>query len=578
MIAARVKPKLNIYIVAVILAVVFIAIAFFLIGCGNKSDASGDNNSVSVVVHDVDVEYDGEWHTVSVENLSYGDEILFSTLSEGEYFFECPKFMYPGEYVVFYKVNRSGREVLSGSARVTIRKSILTGISAESVSVVFDGQAHGIVILGVEAGDIIEYSTDGENFSYIAPTFSEIGEYTIFYRVERVDGEYRSSSSLLVLPDLRGEYVNRRFGAIVLTDGRAEIGGSEFEMSYGVDGCGTIGDAEFSVVGGILNFNDAQYEKIDSDEKIFVISVADDKYYLHSAQGLTAEISINDNTAVVTVGDEIITTIVGVNYCENADTANHAELCFEKALSEGETALVLSERPTRTLPRKEIFHIYDGEPVDIDVEYDEVLFKTPDGFVEEAPRFCEAGEYEVEAIVLSSEYLPTVWQIDVVIAPNIGGAYYNETDAVRINGTTVWFNGNELTAEYNKNWIINGQAVEITDDGIKIGSDEFTRHTDGVIVVFEFPDRRYVAKTNAFGVKIEWTDVATAVYLDDIEIYTAPPCDRTVAVRDKIVTVIHGDDGVSFCIIGLSELYGEIKIIRIGVSDENRSFVKYSNL
>lgn len=568
MIAARVKPKLNICIVAII-SVFIIAVVFGFIGCSDPS-STGDDYSDSVVVRDVDVEYDGAWHTVSVENVSDGDEILFSTLAGGEYLSERPQYKYPGEYVIYYKVNRCGSEISGGSARVTIHKAILTGISAERVAVVFDGREHGIEISGIEVGDRIEYSTDGENFSAVAPSFSEVGEYKVFYTVERAYGEYRSSCSLLILPDLRGVYVDRRLGVVVMTDIAAEIGGNEIGMSYGIDGCGTIGDAEFSVVDGILNFNDAQYEKIGSDEKIFMLSVADEKFYLHSAQTLTAEISIDGETAVVVVGGEEIMAVDGVNYCENADTEDYAERRFEKVLSEGETALDLSKRLTRTLPRKDIFHIYDGENVDIDVEYDEVLFKTASGFVEEVPQLCEVGEYEVEAVVLSNEYLPTLWQIGIVIAPNIDGVFYNDTDAVQIDGTVVWFNGEDLTAEYDNNWTIDGQVVVLTDDGLKIGNVDFVRHTDGVVIELVLADGRHAIQTTlTSGIKIEWTSTSTVIYFDETKIIEVPLCNKTVTISTKEVTMLRDDESVGFCVIGLAELRGELIIIDIGASSEN---------
>lgn len=563
MIAARVKPRLNICIVAVIFIAVFTSSIFCLIGCGDTASEALVGAADDIILRDVDVVYDELWHSVVVDNVADGDEVLFSASADGEFIPERPQYKYPGEYVIYCKVNRSGIEVFSGSARVTIRSTILAGIDAEPIVVVFDGNEHGIVITGLEDGDCVEYSLDGESFSAVAPKFAGVGEYRVYYRVERIYGECRASTTVAILPDLSGVYVDLRQGAVTLCGLTAAVNGAEFAMSYGVDGCGTIGDAEFSVDGETLYFDGAAYEKIGGDEKVYVLSVSGVGFYLHSSHAPTVEIFTDGGAAVVTVGGKEIVTVDDVNYCENADAEDYAERSFAKTLTEGETTLELTKRQTRTLPRKEIFHIYDGTPVDPDVEYDAVLFKTANGFSEECPRLSEVGEYEIEAVVLSDEYLPTVWLIGVTIAPNIDGIYYNDTDAVEIAGATAWLNGEELRAEYDKAWSIAGQAVLPTDDGITLGGESLTRYAAGHVVVVKVAESRYVFQTFDNDVKIEWTTAATVIFINETQYLATSATDKTVTVNDKASPVIHGAEK-SFCIIGLGDFDCAIVLIRIG--------------
>lgn len=62
----------------------------------------------------------------------------------------------------------------------------IDGIAAQNVDVVYNGAAQSIVVTGTSSGDTITYSTSEEgDYETIKPTFTDVGEYIIFYKVER---------------------------------------------------------------------------------------------------------------------------------------------------------------------------------------------------------------------------------------------------------------------------------------------------------------------------------------------------------------------------------------------------------
>ena len=61
----------------------------------------------------------------------------------------------------------------------------------------YDGEEHFVTILGTLPGDTVTYSTDGVNYSSTVPKYSELGEYTTYYKVERSGEEPVTGSSTI---------------------------------------------------------------------------------------------------------------------------------------------------------------------------------------------------------------------------------------------------------------------------------------------------------------------------------------------------------------------------------------------
>ncbi|MDE5592444.1 MAG: hypothetical protein K2I75_00765, partial [Clostridiales bacterium] len=124
----------------IILGVVFAFIAFS--ACAN-SEPTSNKTLVGVYASDAAVPYDGRPHSITVMNTLATDTVLYST--DGvKYSSVRPTFVLPDEYTVYFKVNRSGYQELASSATVTITPCILTDISAQNVSVGYDGLPHSV--------------------------------------------------------------------------------------------------------------------------------------------------------------------------------------------------------------------------------------------------------------------------------------------------------------------------------------------------------------------------------------------------------------------------------------------------
>ena len=63
----------------------------------------------------------------------------------------------------------------------------------------YDGEEHQIRISGELPGGTIEYSTDGENFSETLPTYTDAGEYTIYYRAKKENYNDKVGSKTLTI-------------------------------------------------------------------------------------------------------------------------------------------------------------------------------------------------------------------------------------------------------------------------------------------------------------------------------------------------------------------------------------------
>ena len=144
--------------------------------------------------------YDGKTHGISVSAGDKNAEIYYSNeeLSAGNFKTAGAKeitFTDAGEYTVYYYVDSVNYkpETSGGSASVIIKKAdtvVTSPAAAEDTA--FDGKAHKLLEAGSAEGGVMVYAlqkNDGtspadEDYSKEIPEGTEVGEYTLWYKVK----------------------------------------------------------------------------------------------------------------------------------------------------------------------------------------------------------------------------------------------------------------------------------------------------------------------------------------------------------------------------------------------------------
>ena len=129
-------------------AVAFVCFA----ACGNSDGDTEPPEIFGIVAIDTEVRYDGASHTVRIDNALDGDVIYYSENEGGEWSVIPPSYSLPGEYVVYYKVERAGYAEFVSSVKLVIARGVLDGISASDATVIYDGLPHSITVNGADVG------------------------------------------------------------------------------------------------------------------------------------------------------------------------------------------------------------------------------------------------------------------------------------------------------------------------------------------------------------------------------------------------------------------------------------------
>ena len=117
-----------------------------------------------------------------MEGIPQGVEIFY--IVNGVETQENPAYRDAGSYEVNFVLRGPNYEDYYGFGLIDIRA--LSGIVSEGYEGIWDGKAHTIELYGPEAEDVVYYRV-GENGeeTTVKPQFTDVGKYTIYYRVER---------------------------------------------------------------------------------------------------------------------------------------------------------------------------------------------------------------------------------------------------------------------------------------------------------------------------------------------------------------------------------------------------------
>lgn len=503
------KRKLRFIAINFALIILAVASLIFLCSCADNGESSTSLVIEGVTVDDVIVPYDGKSHTLIVKNALIDDEIAYSTdgTTWTTDFFRSEI----GEYNVSVSVRRSGYEELILRAYLIITPNILDGVTASDVTVIYDAKPHGISVSGVRADDIVTFSADGENFSQTPVAYTEVGRYTIYYRVERGVAYFADSCTVTVLPDILGEYINIESGATV------EI---TPDTVFDIDGTGEYNGKPFAVEDGLLVYDGKEYRLLEGDEVFYTVAVGGSSVSILGGDSIAVDIVFDALGATVDISGKSV-YVENVNYCEPIDGVDivrdyeKSDVRFETSLTD--IVIVLSNRPTLALPSVDLYFIYDGAAHDVFPNVsDTVLLKSDDGYSKAVGSESEVGRYSFEYVVLRDGYLPSFVTCELVIYPAFDGVYVTESDIIFVTGEQASVNGEETAIVCDGNGIsIGDKSVDFTDGGIVFDGIAYSKGEGSYVVIVAEQLRRVVAIEDVLYIHI--SDNSIVLYYELVE-------------------------------------------------------------
>lgn len=474
--------KLKITVADIFRHCIFLICAVFCLSAFSACSKEHSSPSMSgIFAADVSVVYDGRQHSITVVNTIASDNVTYST-DEISFSSVNPVFTEVGVYTVYFKVLRSGYPELSSSATVSISPTVLSGISADNISIVYDGLPHSIVIRGTQDLDLLSYSTDGVSFSSDVPEFTEVGNYTVYYCVERPYGEYKSSCTISILPDIYGRYFNPSFGVITLCQYSATVNYSSFPLSFSVSGSGYIDSDPFSVSNGVLYFNDLSFSLLSDSDCVYRLN--NSIYFRYSSSG-SLSICFKDNVAEISLDENVLLSVPDVNYCVSGVITDYSSLCFQQSFLSSsditDISVELSLRDMNPITVDCKYYTYDGLPHGFDFSVP-VIF--PD--YTSPPSFTDVGKHTVSVLFLSDTYLPKILSCSIVILPDLSGVYVSTSHVIHISDGAISFDGvylGELSI-LNDAWAWNDLPISVSDNGLVYGNVTYIQTTDLMLVIY----------------------------------------------------------------------------------------------
>lgn len=132
-----------------------------------------------------DATYDGEAHASATVTLPEGATITY-TYGENEPSSTIPSFTDVGTYTVSYTITAGGNyNDVTGSYTFKIKEGTLTGITATDYNAPYDGQAHTITVTVPDGATITYSETENGKYSATAPTQTNFGTKTVYWKVEK---------------------------------------------------------------------------------------------------------------------------------------------------------------------------------------------------------------------------------------------------------------------------------------------------------------------------------------------------------------------------------------------------------
>ena len=389
--------------------------------------------------------YDGNNHSIRVNVTTPRRDatVRYRTSTTGTWSRTNPTFRAAGTYVVYYQITADNYATVESSATVTISPADMN-VTASGYIGTYDGDPHSIsVTVTSPRGATVEYSTTG-TYSSTNPTFTDVGEYTVNYRVTRANYNTVEGSATVSISNAdmtvtsegySGAYDGEAHGITVTVTTPA----SGATVLYGIspDACTQTTSPEFSYGENTVyysvtaaNYNTATGSATVSISDIDIEATAEgyNGAYDGEAHGITVTVTEPASGATVMYGTEegsyeyevspVFTEIGDYTVFYMITAEGHNPLTGSATVSIGELTIDATVTPYDG--------VFDGAEhgVTVTVNTPEVgatvLFGTEAGVydLDESPTYCEIGTYTVYYKISAEYYAPLEGSVVVRISEN----------------------------------------------------------------------------------------------------------------------------------------------------------------
>lgn len=142
----------------------------------------------NIVFENSAVDYDGEPHSIYVTNAPDFAKVTYSNNGKTDV----------GSYSVTATISADNYNTLTKTATLTIKKVDMSGVTFESKSFMYDGQAHSITVEGAPTGSTVTYKQVGGNGTN---SFSGIGTYNIQATISHKNYNTKVLTATLIIQD-----------------------------------------------------------------------------------------------------------------------------------------------------------------------------------------------------------------------------------------------------------------------------------------------------------------------------------------------------------------------------------------
>ena len=130
--------------------------------------------------------YDGQPHSIALSIATEGVTATYATSESGAYTAALPSFTAAGTYTVWFRLEKENYDTVTDSATVTIRELSQIAYSVQDYSGYDDGEAHSITLNVITEGVTATFATsEGGEYSADMPSFTDIGTYTVWFKLEK---------------------------------------------------------------------------------------------------------------------------------------------------------------------------------------------------------------------------------------------------------------------------------------------------------------------------------------------------------------------------------------------------------
>ncbi len=275
------------------------------------------------------INYTMKWYIKQNNTLvpidSESDTLTLNGLEVGQY-----------TYVFELVANVAGMTVVSATSEVSVvvENGVLSGITAQDASFVYDATNHNIELSGILAGDKVSYRLQGEEEFVEELSVINAGEYKIEYKVERANYDTFISSSATKLT------INKAMLTIKPVVADMVYGDDMAKPSYEIES-GLVGNDDASVVSGVAIFSYTEKPSVGEHTISILSGLTAANYniqYNTSTFHVTKrDLSVKVNNASVVYGEatpQFDTEIVGFASGESLANIN-GTLTFDTAYKQG---------------------------------------------------------------------------------------------------------------------------------------------------------------------------------------------------------------------------------------------------